>query len=126
MVILDAGHAYEMDALDGGRPQKIQFVKRTGEGFPFNAGDNVGGTNCQEVLRVLIDRIDYLQRQRPCAESEAISAALKTALLLFEVRAARHHGHTLAMQDLMQCVRATPCEKCGHIECTLHQKTATT
>ena len=119
MKILDAGHKYEVDALDGGEPQVIQFVKRCGEGFPFNASES-GGTNCQEVLRILIDRVDYLQRQKPCAESEAISSLLKTALLLFEVRAARNHGHTLAMGDLMQCVREKPCGKCGHVGCEKH------
>jgi hypothetical protein len=121
MRILDAGHRYEIDGLDGGQSQIIQFVKRIGHGFPFNAGSAAGGTNCQEVLRVLIDRIDYLQRQKPCAESESISALLKTALMLFEVRAARHHGHTLALVDLMQCVREETCAECGHIGCEKHK-----
>lgn len=120
MKILDAGHKYELDCIDGPVTQTLQFVKRVGSNFPFNHGDEICGTNCQEVLRALIDRVDYLQRQKPCAESEAISGLLKTALMLFETRAARNHGHTLALTDLMQCVRDQPCVTCGHIGCEKH------
>ncbi len=120
MKIKDCGHVYTLDALDGGAEQEIRFVKRVGDGFPFNHAPAYGGTNCQEVLRVLIDRVDYLQRQKPCAESESISALLKTALMLFESRAARLHGHTLELRDLMECVSSTTCSTCGHVKCEAH------
>lgn len=120
MRILDAGHRYEADGFDGGGPQYIQFFKRVGPKFPFNAGTPLGGTNCQEILRILIDRVDYLQRQNPCAESEAISALLKTALMLFETRAARRRDQTLVLADLMACVRGATCSECGHINCQDH------
>jgi len=107
--------------VGGADSQTLFFIKKIGMGFPFNAGPERGGTNCQEVLRALIDRIDYLQRQGPCAESEAISSLLKTALMLFELRAARRHGHTLELDDLMQCVRDEPCAECGHIGCEKHK-----
>lgn len=120
MKIIDAGHKYQVDSLDGGEPQTIQFVKRIGDGFPFNGGDPVSGTNCQEVLRVLIDRTEYLGKQIPCAETEAALALMRTALLLFESRAARRHGRTLSLRDLHEAVRLQPCQKCGHIQCDRH------
>ena len=86
MKILDAGHHYELDCLDGDETQSLVFVKRSGPKFPFNEG-SYPGTNCQEVLRALIDRCQYLQAQAPCAETKSIIANLRAALLLFELRA---------------------------------------
>lgn len=117
MKILDAGHAYELDSLDGGSPIDLWFVKREGENFPFNSG-NRPGTNCQEVLRALIDRCRYLNNQKPCAETEAIIGCLETALLLFELRAARRHGRTLCLQQLQELMCARVCKKCLHVGCT--------
>lgn len=116
MKILDAGHKYEIDSLDGKIIQSIQFVKREGEKFPFNCC-SYPGTNCQEVLRVLIDRTEYLQNQQPCAETEAIIASLRNALLLFEIRAAREHGHTLKMQSTQELMCGKVCKTCGHLKC---------
>lgn len=126
MEIIETGHQYLLDGLDGGDAQILTFMKRVGEGFPFNHGKPHGGTNCQEVLRALIDRTRYLQSQKPCAETEAIIASLQTALLLFELRAARLHKHTLSLVDLMECVRLKPCSVCGHINCEVHTPVAET
>lgn len=116
MKILDAGHKYTLESYDGGTPTTLTFMKREGENFPFNSG-HYGGTNCQEVLRALIDRSQYLQKQKPCAETEAIVASLQTALMLFELRAARLHGISLELKDLDELVRVLPCNICGHSKC---------
>lgn len=120
MKILDAGHYYSIDNIDDDKIQTIKFVKREGEGFPFNAG-NFPGTNCQEVLRVLINRTEYLNSQIPSAETEGAISAMKTALFLFEVRAARRHGNFLDLRDLHEPVRLNPCKTCGHICCNKHK-----
>ena len=123
MKILDAGHKYQLDQLDSlqnAEPLLLRFVKREGENFPFNKG-SYGGTNCQEVLRVLIDRSKYLQRQKPCAETEAIIASLEAALLLFEVRASRRHGLQLDVRSLADLSSMGTCKECGHIQCE-HQQ----
>lgn len=116
MKILDAGHKYMIDSLDNGCKQIIQFVKREGPNFPFNA-HSYGGTNCQEVLRVLIDRSEYLNKQKPCAETEAIIGCLQSALLLFELRAARRHGRYLELMRLSLLSSEIVCDKCKHIGC---------
>lgn len=116
MKILDAGHQYSLDCLDGNIEQIITFVKRNGDNFPFNYDSN-SGTNCQEVLRALIDRTEYLQNQKPCAETEAIIGNLRTALLLFELRAASNHDRKLKLYSTQDLMSGTVCKKCGHIGC---------
>jgi len=115
MKITDAGHCYIAEGLDGGEPQRIRFVKREGDNFPFNDG-SYGGTNCQEILRILIDRCEFLYKQKPCAETECIIANLRSALLLFELRAARRHDRQLELVSTDQLMSDT-CKICGHIGC---------
>ncbi len=118
MKIIDAGHIYTLENYDGNKDnrQKLAFMKRFGDKFPFNdfAHD---GTNCQEVLRALIDRCEYLQKQKPCAETECIIGSLRNALLLFELRAAREHGLNLKLESTQGLMNASTCKECGHVTC---------
>lgn len=117
MQILDAGHVYLVENVGQDTTQVLTFIKREGEGFPFNSGSHEG-TNCQEVLRALIDRTEYLLRQKPCAETESAAALLRAALLLFELRAARRHHRELALESTQGLMCKTVCKKCGHVGCT--------
>lgn len=116
MRIIDAGHKYEVNSYDGGEPQYITFMKRMGDNYPFNFS-KYGGTNCQEILRVLIDRTEYLNKQQPCSESECIISSLKTALLLFEIRALRKREQHVDLTSVDDVVRLQTCNICGHIKC---------
>lgn len=91
MRIIDPGHQYLVEALDNGATQLISFVKREGPDYSGNF-NHYAGTNCQELLRVLIDRVKYLDAQIACAENTKIIELLRTALEQFEIRAARRHG----------------------------------
>lgn len=92
MNVTDKGHSYLVENFDGEGTQEIHFLKRVGEGYPFNEPPAHKGTNCQEVIKVLIDRVQYLNKQIACPENELIIRNLKSALWLFEKRAAeRHH-----------------------------------
>jgi len=115
MRIIDAGHMYSLDTYDSDTKDKqvITFMKRYGDNFPFNQ-NSYPGTNCQEVLRVLIDRCEYLYKQKPCLETESIIGLLKTSLLLFESRAARLHGLALNLDN--NTLNDT-CKTCGHVVC---------
>jgi hypothetical protein len=66
MKILDHGHSYELANLDDPDhevpPVLLYFVKREGDGYPGNVGHHAG-TNMQEVMRALIDRLLYLDKQ---------------------------------------------------------------
>jgi hypothetical protein len=95
-------------------------VKRVGDRYPGNGGTGYEGTNCQEVLRALVSRSLYLNNQFPCAETEAIIGHLRSALLLFEVRAARIHGRALSLESLEEIEDIPPCVVCGHLQCSGH------
>lgn len=113
---VDPGHEYLLDSYDGGEPVRLTFVKREGEGYPFNVGHHPG-TNCQEVIRALIDRVKYLQRQIRCDENIFVIDYLRRALWQFEVRAAQRHGRKLPDFYLNEIEDQPTCAGCGHIGC---------
>lgn len=116
MRVLDPGHTYRLDALDGDRAQTLRFVKREGVGYPGNVGAQSGAT-MQEVMRCLIDRARYVNGQFPCPETEAIIGLLVTAILLLESRAKRRKGRHLEETTLAAIEGAPCCAVCGHISC---------
>ncbi len=119
MKILEAGHKYQLDTIDGENLSILTFVKREGVKYPFNKGSHPG-TNVQEVLRVLIDRTRFLLHQVPCMETENALHNLESALAWYEVRAARHHGRILTVPSVMALPSLPPCPVCGHLECSDH------
>lgn len=119
MKVLDPGHVYVIAEYDGGGTQNLRFMKREGPGYPYNEGSHPG-TNCQEILRVLIDRVKYLQRQVPCAENEIILGSLRSVLIAFESRAARRHGRELMLPFNQSIEDVKSCPRCGHINCDGH------
>lgn len=92
MEVINPGHSYIVENYDGDGYQIIYFLKRVGNGYPFNEPPAHRGTNCQEVLKVLIDRVQYLDKQIACDENKLIIKNLQSALWLFEKRAALRHG----------------------------------
>jgi hypothetical protein len=96
MKILDPGHDYLLSPLDGDIDIRLTFVKREGVGYPGNIG-SYSGTTCQEVLRSLIDRLDYINNQIPCFESKISRFCLFIALWMFELRHSRRKKLKLVM-----------------------------
>jgi hypothetical protein len=116
MNVVDPGHVYTLDPLDGDLPQSLTFVKRQGPLYPGNVGSHPG-TTTQEVLRALIDRLRYVNRQLPCPETAASVTLLETAVYLLEARAAARHGRPVRF-SLPDAVAGTgKCQKCGHVSC---------
>jgi hypothetical protein len=113
--VLDPGHQYSLRHLDGDGEETLQFVKREGKGYPGNIGHHEG-TTMQEVLRVLIHRAKYVNKQIPCRETELAIKHMRTAIYQFEVRAAFRHGRRFRMPDGLIEEEPT-CVKCGHIGC---------
>lgn len=116
MKILDPGHKYLLNSLDGSHLQELRFVKREGPGYPGNKG-SYPGTTMQDVLRALIDRANYVNNQTPCAETEAAMELMRSAVVLLELRAARRHERFLDRPNINSVVKGKICEKCGHIGC---------
>lgn len=122
MRVIDAGHAYELRHLDGDGASVLSFVKREGPGYPRNVGAHEG-TTLQEVLRALIDRVQYLDGQIKDARNEEVIEHLRRAILSLEIRAAERHGRSLNLDraDFMRLpagIETLPvCPKCLHIGC---------
>jgi hypothetical protein len=116
MKILDPGHEYLAEALDGGEPQKVTFVKREGPNYPGNIGAHPGILT-QEHLRIDLDRALYMYAQGSCAETDIIINCLRTAIFAFEVRAARCRETAINLAHLADIDKEPTCAICGHIQC---------
>jgi len=81
MKTITEGHHYTMDSLDGVAKNEIVFVKR------FRGQENHPGTTNQEVLRVLLDRVKFLDKEKPWEGNKKILHHLRMALVLHESRA---------------------------------------
>ena len=80
MKIINKGHIYSLEHLDGDKTSTLNFVKR-GRG----ENDAEGITN-QEVLRVLIDRVKFLEEELHWEGNKEIIYHLRMALVLHESR----------------------------------------
>lgn len=118
----DPGHVYELDNLDdphGKFPKVVLcFVKREGAGYPGNVGHHPG-TNIQEVLRALIDRVHYLDSQDPDKANLMVVDDLRHALRALELRAARRHNRKPPTFEI-EIEKQPVCDGCGHIGCETH------
>lgn len=114
MRVLEPGHCYAMDNVDGvGEEQVVTFVRRRDEvGEPLPDEDRTPGILTQELLRVAIDRTLYLYAEAPCDEDTRIIENLRECLRLYESRATRR-----AIERLSKPEAAPACKVCGHILC---------
>ncbi len=118
MKVLDPGHLYALDLLDADVHDSatIRFVKRIGNEPPAYAG-----VTTQEVLRALIDRQKYVDRQRPNVANRLVLSSPRAALRWLEVRAAEERDDDAAAAviiDLQEPELEPTCAGCGHLMCT--------
>jgi len=87
MKVLTEGHKYELSGFDNPEnTQTIQFIeKKPIEGTTALRTVNDGTTN-EELLEVLIDRMDYLQGKFPCRENAIVITKLQESLMWLEKR----------------------------------------
>lgn len=124
MKIWDAGHLYQLAVLDNFEGEDAQamlrFVKRCGPGYPGNEEPGYPGTTIQEVMRCIIDRLQYVDYQiRHKNNQQAIESA-RLIIWLLESRAAERHGRKLMATPFDEIEKLPTCTHCGHIECTGH------
>lgn len=91
MKILSPVHLYELENFEAKDTpgQTLQFIEKAQvvEGSTELKTVRDGTTN-EEVLRVLIDRLNGLQAKFPCRENALAVAHIETALLWLEHRTA--------------------------------------
>ncbi len=112
MRVIEPGHVYEVQNVDGSGTQRIAFVRRRdkeGELLPEKLRRE--GILTQELLRVCIDRTLYLNAENPCREDVEIVDRLRDVLRAYEARAARRTIEKLSMPE-----KHAPCPTC-HILC---------
>jgi hypothetical protein len=97
MKVLREGHRYELANFEkkDEAGQILQFIekepviKRTEEGDPIITGELItvfDGTTNEEVIEVLIDRLNALYKKFPSRETAIAITHLETALLWLEKR----------------------------------------
>jgi len=86
MKVVDPGHRYEVDNLQGHPVQTIGFVKKQLNEETGVFETVADGTTNEEVLAVLIDRIQTLNKKAPCRENSICLTHLETALLWLNAR----------------------------------------
>lgn len=97
MKILTPGHRYELENFEQkARPgQVLQFIEKllippgtdaAGVEQPAMLGTMKDGTTNEEVLAMLIDRLDFLCRKLPSAQTMLAVLCCKTALTALELR----------------------------------------
>jgi len=90
MQCIDLGHSYLLKDFEGDKhSQQLDFIKKV----PVEEGSTelktvVNGTTNEEVLAVLIDRLNYLQSKFPCRENAVAITHIETALLWLNHRTA--------------------------------------
>jgi len=124
MKVIDPGHMYKIDMLDGylNDPSNfLVFVKRNNppEKYPGNL-NSYPGTTIQEVLRALINRIKYLQNQKGCEEDVILLNIFREGILLLEQRNAREKGRGLLVPTDIVIEDIPTCPECLHIGCQEH------
>ena len=92
MRVITTGHKYELDhfeshGLPGCPVQTLQFIEKekTLSGEVHTVND---GTTNEEVLKVLIDRVQYLNGKFPCRENAIVITKLEEALMWLNKRTA--------------------------------------
>lgn len=80
------GHKYLLDNFEDkeGEPQVLQFIHKKNIGGVFTT--MCDGTTNEEVLEVLIDRMQYLQEKFPCRENAIVITNLEESLMWLNKR----------------------------------------
>ena len=95
MKVITEGHKYELENFENkNNPgQIIQFIEKSTDPSGIGmGGDGVtlftmnDGTTNEDLLAVLIDRMNYLQKKFPCRENAIAITNLEQALMWLEKR----------------------------------------
>lgn len=96
MNVITTGHRYALASFEGGASQTLQFIEKvpTFEGSKELRTVNDGTTN-EEVLAVLIDRVQYLNGKFPCRENSIVITKLEESLMWLNKRTANRKARNV-------------------------------
>jgi len=88
MDVLVSGHRYDLKNFENENTgQIVQFIhKEKGDNGEFSTVQD--GTTNEEVLKMLIDRMKYLNEKAPCRENSIVITKLEESLMWLEKRTA--------------------------------------
>lgn len=104
MQIFTPGHRYVLESFeDTDSGQVIQFIEKKpkSEGSTELVTVNDGTTN-EEVLAVLIDRLNYLQTKLPCRENAIVLTKLEESLMWLNKRAEDRNRADAVLRSVRQ------------------------
>ncbi len=121
MKVVDPGHVYKLDEVDGNFRQELCFVKRVGVAYPGNKGEPHAGVQTQEVLRALIDRMAYVEGQKHHHYNRLVLNHLRQSIYILEQRVRDERDQEPLAYDETREIELKPtCPTCGHILCLNH------
>lgn len=131
MKTINPGHVYQLDFLlesSNAAPSDqdfqnnlLTFVRHVGAKYPGNKPPGHPGTTTQEVLRALIARSKYVDRQAPNGHNEHVLYHLRQAMWHLEARALGLRDQSLEVSAFRHIEDEPTCPACGHIRCALHK-----
>jgi len=80
MKCVEEGHVYKLNNTQSSQAQEIVFMKRTNGELVHD------GTTNEEVLKMLIERITYLNTKCRCRENEIVINKLEESLMWLNKR----------------------------------------
>lgn len=85
MRVIDEGHTYALDKKeDPTRGIAIRFIKKEEQDGEFVTIQD--GTTNEEVLQMMLHRLEYLQDKLPCQENELAITGIRHALSALKLR----------------------------------------
>jgi hypothetical protein len=91
MKVLTQGHLYELENFEdkASSGQQIQFIQKVTQTPNSTELETVSdGTTNEDVLEMLIDRMQYLQSKFPCRENAIVITKLEESLMWLNKRTA--------------------------------------
>lgn len=88
MKVLVEGHRYEAENFENKqeRGQMIQFIQKEAIMGSFDLKTVSNGTTNEELLEILINRMNYLQDKFPCRENALVITKLEESLMWLNKR----------------------------------------
>lgn len=87
MKVLTEGHKYQLKGFeDPENTQEIQFIEKKPVGDSGELVTINDGTTNEDLLEVLINRMQYLQNKFPCRENSIVITNLEESLMWLNKR----------------------------------------